>query len=746
MLRLLLCLCSAFVFCFFQPHTGCGENDEPDFEVLPASQHFILENGLEVVLLENRSSPMVGSLALVKVGSVRESVGTGGLCHLLEHLVFEGTSRRTQREIFREVHSWGGYLNGFTREDYTGYIVMAPPEHLESMLDLQADILFNSLITPERVEREKRVVLEEMVQGKARPDYRLERLFRNKMYGRAPYGREVLGTTRSMESIQPETVKECYEDYYVPNNMMLILVGSFPAESAELVVIKHFGRKPPGRVPPLEPFDTPFIGERRVFSLASSSQEGRLKIGFNAPHVGEAHYYALEVASSVLFGESGVVKQALQKSGIAAYRVEGGLQSYQGFTTLELDITFPASVDGKTVLGRLLSQIGSIASRGFPRDEVRLAKRTVRSREALLKEKIHYWAMEKATYLVAGSPGLLTGFDKGIDEVTGESMRNALETYMVEAPFVAVLSVPQGKARAEEQVSHVLPRNTVALANGLVVIAEQRPGSQVFAFHLMAKNRTCEEPEGKEGIAEFVHRLLLAGTKSRTQSEISEAVRSLGGELQVATDYRSPFGEFYTSKEYSTVRLEVLDPFAEEALGVVSDVVRNPSFPAEAVEKTRGEVRELIRERQRQASRVASSLLDRRLFSGHCLSRPLVGTAQSIASITPADLREFHAHYMRPGNLVISVVSGRAPQEAIEMVRGAFGGMDGHVAGSLTIAPTQPVQGKDVVRQPLGQIQGALLLGKVIPDVTAHDSLVLEVATSVVNATLFRHLREEQGL
>jgi zinc protease len=130
-----------------------------------------------------------------------------------------------------------------------------------------------------------------------------------------------------MESIQPETVKECYEDYYVPNNMMLILVGSFPAESAELVVIKHFGRKPPGRVPPLEPFDTPFIGERRVFSLASSSQEGRLKIGFNAPHVGEAHYYALEVASSVLFGESGVVKQALQKSGIAAYRVEGGLQS-----------------------------------------------------------------------------------------------------------------------------------------------------------------------------------------------------------------------------------------------------------------------------------------------------------------------------------------------------------------------------------------------------------------------------------
>jgi hypothetical protein len=84
--------------------------------------------------------------------------------------------------------------------------------------------------------------------------------------------------------------------------------------------------------------------------------------------------------------------------------VEGGLQSYQGFTTLELDITFPASVDGKTVLGRLLSQIGSIASRGFPRDEVRLAKRTVRSREALLKEKIHYWAMEKATYLVAGTP------------------------------------------------------------------------------------------------------------------------------------------------------------------------------------------------------------------------------------------------------------------------------------------------------------------------------------------------------
>ncbi|MGE5849284.1 MAG: M16 family metallopeptidase, partial [Candidatus Methylomirabilota bacterium] len=120
-------------------------------EILDARGTFTLENGLEALVVE-MASPLVASLILVKTGSRDETVATMGVSHLLEHVLFDGTARRTKEELFREVYGMGGYLNGFTTEEYTGYILMAHPDFLDRMLDIQADILFHSLFDATKLE------------------------------------------------------------------------------------------------------------------------------------------------------------------------------------------------------------------------------------------------------------------------------------------------------------------------------------------------------------------------------------------------------------------------------------------------------------------------------------------------------------------------------------------------------------------------------------------------------------------
>src|SRR3990172_10536079 len=120
-------------------------------EILDARGTFMLENGMEALVVET-PSPLVASLILVKTGSRDETVANMGVSHLLEHVLFDGTTRRTKDELFREVYGMGGYLNGFTSEEYTGYILMAHPDFLEAMLDIQADILFRSRFDAAKLE------------------------------------------------------------------------------------------------------------------------------------------------------------------------------------------------------------------------------------------------------------------------------------------------------------------------------------------------------------------------------------------------------------------------------------------------------------------------------------------------------------------------------------------------------------------------------------------------------------------
>ena len=169
-------------------------------ELLDARGTATLPNGMEVLVVET-PSPLVASLVLVKTGSSDETVTNAGVSHLLEHVLFDGTARRSKEELFGEVYGMGGYLNGFTTEEYTGYILMAHPDFLDRMLDILADILFHSHFDPAKLEVTKDVVIEEIRQAQTNPAAREADAHKAWLYRGTPYAHPVLGGEQAIRRL-----------------------------------------------------------------------------------------------------------------------------------------------------------------------------------------------------------------------------------------------------------------------------------------------------------------------------------------------------------------------------------------------------------------------------------------------------------------------------------------------------------------------------------------------------------------
>ena len=121
-----------------------------------------LNNGMKVLLIENPALPMVGANVVVKIGSAFETFSTSGMSHMLEHLLFNGTTLRAQKQLYDDVDRIGGYNNASTAEFYTNFMMVTPAENIKRGMEIQADMLFNSILPAEKFEKEKGIVLEEI--------------------------------------------------------------------------------------------------------------------------------------------------------------------------------------------------------------------------------------------------------------------------------------------------------------------------------------------------------------------------------------------------------------------------------------------------------------------------------------------------------------------------------------------------------------------------------------------------------
>ncbi|MFV1956951.1 MAG: M16 family metallopeptidase [bacterium] len=715
-----------------------------DIKAIPAGEdvtgNYFFDNGLEVRLIHRQATPLVSTLVLVKSGYAMESMEQKGYSHLLEHLIFSGTDRRSKGQIMKEVEGVGGYINGFTRADYTGYIVVGHRDYNDDLMDLLSDILFNSLIEDTALDEARRVVVEEILREKSRPGARIDEVFQRLLYPQSPYSHTVLGSESSLASATRQRIKDFYLRTYRPDNMILLISGGFDEGATLRTLERTFGSLRPGGKTGNVPA-APRLAGRRIYNLRAGVPDVQVRVGFAGPDPRDDDAEALELLGSILGGRGGLLVKALESAGMKPRSVSASLNINRNFSRFVITAGFPGETDPHNALEVILTAI-PVATRGSITLE-----RVIETREKLVfeetvgREKIQYFLMEKAPWAVSGAPG--QGFSAGRwDNLGPDELNRAFRSFLVDKPYVALLVVPEtGLDVIEGTTREPLLRKT--LDNGITIVAEERPGSQVFSMHLMTRRRSSMEPEGKDGIADFMHRLLSRGTDERSREEIEDELRKLGVSLSTAGNPTSPFGDFYTSRTYSYIRMESLLDKAENAASLMAEMVLSPSFPETEIEDVRKEMLDFISYRDSRPSSVSSTILARHLYSG-VLAGDILGTPDSIRSITRKDLQEFHQEYFTGNNIILSVVSGLPAAESMELAESLFSALpEGQPPAAIVLPITKE---QHVARSKLGKPQGAVAIGSITGEIEGEYLPALSVASGILNQRIAFVLREKEGL
>lgn len=202
--------------------------------------HETLANGLQVFILENPGTTSVSLNLWVKVGSRYESPKNNGISHFVEHLLFKGTAKRTAKDISREIAAAGGILNGYTHWEYTQLNVSLLPSHLGLALEILADISQNSLLSEEMIEKERKVILEEISLSNIYPPSYVLNLVTRTLFPENSLGLPISGTKESVKAIRRDDLLQFYRRHYVPNNSFLTVVGNIDLETALPLIREKF--------------------------------------------------------------------------------------------------------------------------------------------------------------------------------------------------------------------------------------------------------------------------------------------------------------------------------------------------------------------------------------------------------------------------------------------------------------------------------------------------------------------------
>lgn len=280
-------------------------------------QRKVLKNGM-VVIFEKRSVPVVSVAIAVRNGGINEDLHEKGISHFIEHMLYKGTPTRSSRQIAKEIERNGGVLNGFTDESITAYWCKMPSSKLNIALDVLSDMVKNPKFDEKEMEKERKVIFEEIKMRKDRPEIYVNDKIQNFLY-KGTLSQDLIGNEKTLHKITREKMMEKFKQVYTPNNMILCVVGAGDFKSIVKFAEKNFGNQK-GKVPQ---FDVSFRNESKTEKRKGVDQVN-LVLGYHAPLFNDRKSYAAKVLSALMSeGMSSRLFSEIREKRNLAYSVHG---------------------------------------------------------------------------------------------------------------------------------------------------------------------------------------------------------------------------------------------------------------------------------------------------------------------------------------------------------------------------------------------------------------------------------------
>lgn len=208
----------------------------------PKIKTAILNNGIKLTMIQVKENPVISSILVMKVGLKHETEQNNGVSHLLEHLTFNGTTKRTQKQLYDDFDRIGCYNNASTGDHYTGYYILTKKDFFNKGIEIQEDMLFNSIIPKNKIDKEKKIVLQEIRKDRMSPYFEKDKILRYHLFPNTPYGMKVIGDEISVQSIKRNEIVDFYKKYYSPKNCVALVIGDFEFKEIEKTLNNSIGK------------------------------------------------------------------------------------------------------------------------------------------------------------------------------------------------------------------------------------------------------------------------------------------------------------------------------------------------------------------------------------------------------------------------------------------------------------------------------------------------------------------------
>ncbi len=746
-------------------------------------EKYRLGNGLEVILSQDRSLPLVSVDIWYHVGAANETAGRTGFAHLFEHMMFTGSKHIARGVADRLLEAAGATdSNASTSFDRTDYHDTVPSNQLELALWTHADRMGYLLDTLDQkaLSNQQDVVRNERRETHENRPYGVvdDALFRELFPEGHPYRPLIMGSHVDIQSARLTDVREFFKLYYRPNNATLTIVGDFDPIATRALVDRYFGSLQRG-MPVIKPaVITPPITSERRLTVTDQVELERLDLAWLTPAKFQADDAELDIAAEILAGgkSSRLYKKLVYELQLAQ-DVSAAQESFALTSLFNVQALAREGHTASELLGVVDTEIDRLVAEGPTGAEVERARNQIeRSLYESLQRNLGRAELLNTYNQYLDDPGYfpkdLARYQRitvaDVQRVVRDRLRRDARVVLFAVPGAKKLDadppvVPVIRTRGTQAINIDEPwRNktpkagpanapllpvpqSFKLANGLTVLHLRRASVPVVTAQLIVNAGLGANGIALPGLADFSVAMMEEGTTSRSALQIAEQIDQLGAEYSAQT-----------RRDASALRIDSLARNFHETMALLADIVQDPIFPNEEIERQRKLRLSDIAEARDDAGTLAEVAFARALYGpDHAYGRTSLGTEAALKRITGGDLRTFWQRSFAPDNAALVVVGDIDTDELRALVDKHWGGWRSpalttsgaehdHAAPILT-----PSKARLIIVDKPGAPQTALRVGRVAAARSTPDLPALQVLNEAIGGSfssrLNQKLREDKG-
>ena len=715
-----------------------------------AQDIYKLDNGQTLIIKEVHTNPIVTIDTWVKTGSINEDEKNNGVSHFLEHLFFKGTTNHAPGEFDKILESKGAINNAATSKDFTHYYITIPSKYFDLALDMHADMLQNPLIPSKEMEKERKVVLEEISKDINSPTTKVYNNLISMLYTNHPYKRKVIGESNIIENISREEILNYFNKYYAPSNMITIIAGDIDTQTALNAAKKYFNSEYK-KIPQNKYYQEKQLTKQLRKTEYTKTDSGYMFIGFRTVKITDKDSYALDVLAAILGeGRSSILYQNIKDKKQLAFNISASNSSMRDDGIFYISANFTPD-NSQKLEKTIFDEIQAIQLNGVTLEQVRLAQNLIEKDTYYARESISNIAQEIGyTMTIAGDIKFYENYLTNIKKVTPQDVKRVANKYLnINNSAVSILLPETAKTAKEVKISHKKPLEAALisqtpqtqkykLSNGATLLLTPNKTNDIVAINIFAKGG--EFIESIPGTGKLTASLMLKGTKNHSFSEISKIMEDNGIKI-------SPVSK----ADAFSINVLTTKPELDKTLTLLDDIVNNAVFDDYEINKTINEKLNSIKKNRDLPLQKAIEEYNTLIYKDSVYSNSTKILEKTYPQIKRTDITEYYNTIFNPQNIVISVNGNVQKDEIIPLFTKMFKeqSKEPFNYANYTI-PTATVPKISNIKDPNTQTAWIFLGWQTAGIQNPKDYAALQIIDTMLGAgmssRLFKNLREQEGL